>query len=49
MTCYIWDLFCGVMLVYQATVSAEGELEVLSMAVAMPVSYQGAKEVRFIP
>ena len=48
-TRYIWDPSRGVMLAYQATASAEGELEVLSMAVAMPVSYQGAKEVRLIP
>ncbi len=48
-TRYIWDPARGVMLGYRTTSSAEGELEVLSMAMAMPISYQGAREVRLIP
>jgi len=45
-TRYVWDPARGVMLASSATMSTEGELELLSMQLVMPISYEGGREVR---
>ena len=47
-TRYIWDPQRGVMLGYTSTGEAEGELELPSMAMTMPISFTGSKEVRLV-
>lgn len=45
-TRYVWDPERGVMLASSATMKTEGELELLSVQMAMPISYEGRREVR---
>jgi hypothetical protein len=45
-TRYVWDPERGVMLASSATMTTEGELELLSMQMVMPISYEGSREVR---
>ncbi len=48
-TRYIWDPERGVMLASSASASGGGELEVLSMQMRMPMTYEGNREVRLRP
>lgn len=48
-TRYIWDPERGVMLASSASASGDGELEVLSMQLRMPMTYAGSREVRLSP
>ncbi len=48
-TRYIWDPVRGVMLASSSTSSGGGELEVLSMQMRMPMTYEGSREVRLRP
>ncbi len=48
-TRYIWDPEHGVMLASSTSASGGGELEVLSMQMRMPMTYEGNREVRLRP
>lgn len=45
-TRYVWDPVRGVMLASSSSSSGGGELEVLSMQMRMPMTYEGSREVR---
>ena len=45
-TRYIWDPERGVMLASSSSTRGSGELEVMSMQMLMPMTYEGGREVR---
>jgi hypothetical protein len=45
---YIWDPRGGTMLASSSSTETEGEIEVISMGMTMPISYQGGSDVRFV-
>ncbi|MEE9132858.1 MAG: hypothetical protein V3U13_04795 [Gemmatimonadota bacterium] len=47
-TRYIWDPERGVMLASSASIKAKGELEVRSMQMKMPITYEGSRQVALL-